>query len=489
MRSGYFTIFFMLMMAEVLPQEVPDFLVHKKMIVRGDFVVIGNNVVSKYATKPYSGNEKNDVVPVKYVDIDHDPTTFSSSSAVLNIPNGSGRIVYAGLFWTGIYEYSIGVKRRHNNRYVYKEKEGRGEGFDKVKFKMPGSNYININGTILMNQTDKPGKPYLCYADVTEIINSSKTYKGNYTIANVTATQGYVLGGSSAGWLLFVVYEHPEESLKEINAYSCFEVVNATQKKIPLGNLYTPNQSEKKAKLVLAALEGDKNIKTDKVGVGYGKTKTLNVLGSENRPKDNYFNSTITFNGRHYKERTPKSHNTMGFDLATTYIFNEDESLGEKEDISLVLKSRRDKLFLFFTAIRTEIPETDPETIDTVEHAKHLVKEMDSFPSDVDSLLKKVEVHSIAMQKVKIRQSADIPGIEPGYYLITNVYSDKYYAEVWLSYLVKEGYQPGSFINPHNGWTYVYLNRKDTMYQTQEFLVSLREKNAFKDVWIMKVNL
>src|SRR5690606_5313233 len=97
--------------------------------VKGDLVFVANNIVSVAADPnlPYNGGSNNDGINMKYIDIDGDPTTFSSSSAELNAPSCSA-IVYAGLYWAGIYKATT----------------NRGEAYKAVKLKIPGGDYMEI---------------------------------------------------------------------------------------------------------------------------------------------------------------------------------------------------------------------------------------------------------------------------------------------------------------------------------------------------------
>ena len=47
--------------------------------------LIGNNILSTHATKPFNDNVINDFSNLKFIDVDDDSNTFSSSEANLNI--------------------------------------------------------------------------------------------------------------------------------------------------------------------------------------------------------------------------------------------------------------------------------------------------------------------------------------------------------------------------------------------------------------------
>ena len=70
--------------------------------LKGDIVLIGNNILGPNNDAFNNGSVYNHNVNMQYIDIDTDPTTFSSSSADLEIPNPNCyRIIYAGLYWGG----------------------------------------------------------------------------------------------------------------------------------------------------------------------------------------------------------------------------------------------------------------------------------------------------------------------------------------------------------------------------------------------------
>lgn len=55
--------------------------------IHGDFLTIGNNMLSTNATANYTDNDDNQNLTSVFVDIDADATTFNSSSANLTAPS------------------------------------------------------------------------------------------------------------------------------------------------------------------------------------------------------------------------------------------------------------------------------------------------------------------------------------------------------------------------------------------------------------------
>jgi large repetitive protein len=135
-----------------------DFEVRYSADIRGELTFAGNNIVNRQSdggtrwewqfinggwrlvqvtdpvaspNDPYdlTGNASNfnDNLNMQYIDVDGDPSTFSSSSAVLTVPDPSCSLVrYAGLYWSAVY-----VNPDRNN-------------IDRVRFRMPGTVYQDI---------------------------------------------------------------------------------------------------------------------------------------------------------------------------------------------------------------------------------------------------------------------------------------------------------------------------------------------------------
>ena len=91
----------------------------KEFYIQGDAIAIGNNILSEHANQDY--NEVgliNDRVEMKYVDIDNDNATFSSSAAELQLPKNTNKIKFAALYWSATYgEQQNGCERERRKRH------------------------------------------------------------------------------------------------------------------------------------------------------------------------------------------------------------------------------------------------------------------------------------------------------------------------------------------------------------------------------------
>ena len=112
----YYTMKYLLLLSVFIcvpfsfSQEGLEFSVNQQFYIKGNSALIGNNIVSIDATKPYNDNKEiNDVLKLEYIDVDNDASTFSSSEANLKLDCEGKQIKYAALYWSAIYKYDKGV--------------------------------------------------------------------------------------------------------------------------------------------------------------------------------------------------------------------------------------------------------------------------------------------------------------------------------------------------------------------------------------------
>ncbi|MBO6606391.1 T9SS type B sorting domain-containing protein [Psychroserpens sp.] len=322
--------------------------------LKGDIILIGNNILGPDNNAFNNNGVYNHNVDMQYIDIDGDPTTFSSSSSDLDIPNPNCyRIIYAGLYWGAVNPGA--------------------EPITQVKFRGPVGGYNDIQGTIIYEAggTTVDGGDsfsYACFADVTDIVTALGTDLGTYTVANVSSGLGetstfnpYNGTGQSAGWSLFVVYEDPTLPGKSITSFDGFSAISVPGGNpaldIPVDGFRTvPAPAPVRANFAFATLEGDSPILGDRLllnGVS---------LSTTDRPVNNFFNSSVTqLDATPVNNRVPNSTNTLGFDTGVLAIPNPGNSVIANDATSGVirLETSGDTYFPYFFAFAVEIIEPD----------------------------------------------------------------------------------------------------------------------------------
>ncbi len=516
----------------ILPaQNSKEFTRVNEFYIHGNTQVIGNNNVSKHKSKATGDkNGLNDETKMKYVDIDNSTATYNSSSANLTIPE-EAIVRYAALYWTATYPTEKGTKVAKGNRYVYKANGDPTEDIQEIQLKIPGAGYIPIRGDLVYDGKQgtvkgvTSSRPYTCYKDITEIIKNNQTINGSYSVANIPVTQGYISGGSSAGWMLYVIYERDQDPLQYITTYNGFNHIDKRGVEIDFGNFKAPEKAETKTAITISALEGDLTLKKDQIAIYYPKEKKFITLDNAVRASNNFFNSSITIDNTLFTDRTPNSQNTLGFDIAKITVPNEiNKSISTNNNgFKLQFKTRADRYYVYFAAFQTTLSETFYEEIvaNTAIKTEALggeeVKEVTLLEETVTTPAPKepeisietpvvekeipIQVKQEEVQEEKIetiddtlvsiidKKPTEVPDVLRGYYIISNVFSSKTNAENWAEKLKNKNIQSTIFQRPENNFYYVSIGNSEDPVLLYEVLKKMRKDQDLKDTWILKINI
>lgn len=350
--------------------------------IRGDIIFVGNNILNRAseanpseANTPYNGTANNNSLWMEYIDIDADASTFSSSSAELNIADPScSQVRYAGLYWAGTYP-----NERSTDGGAQFNGTPRIEEWNEIKFKIPGGTYVDL---VADNDPDLPGEeddiifdgidpssggffkdaPVICYKEVTDLIRSNSDPNGEYTAANIRATRGRRNGSSSAGWVLVIIYENPNESGKFISTFDGYAGLSGAVGNVDVavnGFRTLPAPFPVRARIGVAALEGDRGITNDRFYISANSVTGFTNLSTTLNPNNNFFNSSITTDGAEVPTRTPFGTNTLGTDIDLFNLNNPNETVLPNDESGAVLRftSTGDGYGPFVTAFSVEIIE------------------------------------------------------------------------------------------------------------------------------------
>lgn len=354
-----------LSVTSLFSQEYVPFKVRKQENLKGGIKMIGNQILNAFpSNESFNRNDANDGQVMKYVDIDSDELTFSSSAATLTFNNPTcSKVRYAGLYWGGMYMYEDEVRKS-------------------IKFKLPSeTDYLEIYADSYVYDSHILGKqfenrPYICYKDVTALMQNGNP-SGEYIVANVRAYESepnQVAGGVSAGWSLVVIYEDPNETSKHVTTFDGYASVSAIGG-IPNSVYFSfsgfktlPAPLPVKARFGVMALEGDRVIAGDKLSIRRPDYSYFDLSDSVN-PSDNFFNSTISYEGQLLTSRRPASTNTLGWDIDLFSIPNSGNTVIENDQTSATFKahSTQDLYNIFFAAFEVEVIEPKMNLLKTVE--------------------------------------------------------------------------------------------------------------------------
>jgi len=378
--------------------------------IKGNLTIIANNIINREGgtattgpNDPYN-NLNGDTTPsifnldtetggflnfndyknMQYIDVDNDPSTFSSSSSTFTFPESNCNIIrYAGLYWSATYP--SGTANGFFNGFSFSSNNvaigaGRQDDFDEIRFKVPGGAYVDITADEILydgfTSTDpsiQSNSPYACYADVTDLITPLANPEGEYTVANMRATTGTLLpgGGSSGGWVLVVVYENPTLPGRLITTFDGFaRVRDGNSVDIDYNGFTTVPSGPVIADIGAAALEGDFSLPGDFLEIsapsspssGFDGIADISDVLNPDAPSDNFFNSNITLNNVEATNRNPNSLNTLGYDANIVRL-----SQGPANDIlpnnetqaTFRFATDRDQYYPFFNSFNVVIIEPD----------------------------------------------------------------------------------------------------------------------------------
>ncbi|MDM9631927.1 PorP/SprF family type IX secretion system membrane protein [Robiginitalea aurantiaca] len=93
----------------------------------------------------------------------------------------------------------------------------------------------------------------------------------------------------------------------------------------------------------------------------------------------------------------------------------------------------------------------------------------------------------VVPEKGEKYQEVDEEGLEPGFYLITNVFGTKKYYEAFMKELADRGLEPKSFYRSANKFNYVYLQRYNSIQEARKARDS-KFGGRYKDaLWIFRI--
>ncbi len=104
-----------------------------------------------------------------------------------------------------------------------------------------------------------------------------------------------------------------------------------------------------------------------------------------------------------------------------------------------------------------------------------------------DTVIVKEEVAVQPRKGEKYEETKTVDGLQPGYYLIANVFATKNYFDKFMKTLTAKGLQPKSFFRSKNNLNYVYLERYNTLTEARNAIDNKLGGKYPDQVWIFRV--
>ncbi|MEK4741815.1 MULTISPECIES: isopeptide-forming domain-containing fimbrial protein [unclassified Bacillus (in: firmicutes)] len=235
------------------------------------------------------------------IDVDDDPATTNSSKAYIPVPEDA-EIEWAGLYWSSTrYELT-------QQQYVAPVKFTTPSGIS-----FPVSPSYTYYGSGLLYGFGIDGTYYSNYADVTELLKSSNSKGGSYTVANIpypntklAYNSGYY---SFAGWYMLVITKDKSKTRKAFTVYDggLKRATGSGEKEFTMKNFIASKTGDLDPKVSVFAVQGDRYWQGDKLFVH--TDNTWKEVTDKLNPTGNIFNSTISEYEEHMRDKYPGTFN------------------------------------------------------------------------------------------------------------------------------------------------------------------------------------
>jgi uncharacterized repeat protein (TIGR01451 family) len=275
----------------------------------GNVEQAGNSQLTCLAADPRcagaqsGGNVNNNVLDMRWIDVDGDPGTFNSTSARVQVPPGAA-IDYAALYWGG----DTGENPRgaaHCNSIDTPVTVAPNPALaGTVRVKVGAAGYVAVSSDTFDDQLlPLGGRAYQGFADITPLLagyaQPAALTPVEVTVADLQLAQGMNCAG---GWSIVLVYTYPTgadpavspnptyaPSYRNISLFDGFRNISSSSppQTITLDGFLTPASGPVDAYLGVVAYEGDRATAGDKLALN--GTALPNAGGSAN----NFFDATV----------------------------------------------------------------------------------------------------------------------------------------------------------------------------------------------------
>lgn len=341
--------------------------------LRGGTTIFGNTILNIVENNQVnltkmneSGNENNGVGGIGYsqygndnsnmqfIDIDGTTGTANSSSADLVLPTGNNTVKFARLYWGGKINNSVITSAPDTLRKIKIRKGTSGNYFNAI------TPVTNVDQFAISSSE----KVYQSFVDITAFINSNGS--GTYTVANIPVTPGVSgTGGKYGGWVIVVAYENLSQPYNSIRVYDGYaQVYNTgapTNLSITLSGLNLPSTPLTSDEAVIGTMswEGDASLGASANNPAGDYIKINNVaVSNATNPVANFWNGSITKNGRFVTSKNPNYTNQMGIDIDEVNVGTGYNIAPNATSINVQFGTEADQYFpsLFTFCVRVKDP-------------------------------------------------------------------------------------------------------------------------------------
>ncbi len=193
---------------------------------------------------------------------------------------------------------------------------------------------------------------------------------------------------------------------------------------------------------------------------------------------------------------TPASNEDPTFEIVASYFFGAQEFAAkekkDKKSIEERMKEAEERRRLAEEARENARIERErqleQERLDSIARAREAIVAAELEKYRQDSIAKVAREKEVIVQpNEKYEEVITSDGLEPGFYLIANVFGTERYFLNFMKTLREQGLDPKSFLRSLNGYNYVYLERYDTIEEARAARDSKFNGRYTEALWIFRV--
>ncbi|MGB1076028.1 MAG: PKD domain-containing protein [Flavobacteriales bacterium] len=259
----------------------------------------GSNCTEAQEAMPFDWpQDNNNGHNMQYLDMDNDPSTWSSSSDSVSL-GVCAEITFAGLYWAG----RLGNGSPPDEEFLDQVKISAGSGSPYIDVFADETLYFDASGV----------DNYCCFADLTDWVSQNPT-NTQYSIGNVVSVQG---NSSWGGWVLILAYSDALSPMRNLTVFDGVAVITMSGwdndiVDVPISGFQTPPFGPVDLQLGVIAYDGDRGEGGDQLG--FNGNGNFIYIEDETHDINNVFNSTHSTNGNMNPWREPAFNNNLGHD-------------------------------------------------------------------------------------------------------------------------------------------------------------------------------
>jgi uncharacterized repeat protein (TIGR01451 family) len=251
----------------------------------------------------------NNRLSMRHVDIDDDPSTFSSSSAELVVPDGA-TVLWAGLHWNAATQVQP-ADQLYGSSDLWAP-PSTAERF-RVRLAVPGDAYRTLDAApadgVARDTWDdtNPGGTvsYGAFVDISDEVRSAGS--GTYAVADVQSCTGF--GGCFGSWSITVAFAEPSLPPRNLNVWHGWQLTTPSVaggvQEFTVDGIAPPPHGPVSARIGVVQADGDRGLGPDSLDISSPSSPAWRTFATADRPlaagEEDWFNSTVTVFG----ERRP----------------------------------------------------------------------------------------------------------------------------------------------------------------------------------------